>query len=227
LPSFSGLSGPSASFIQTRTSSREPTGGHDHCKRPPQISHEAPTSRITVDDFISESPKIDVRRHIDPASANSYGETMHTNLLLHDDCFAIRQAARQISQLYDRYLADAGLTPSQFSLLTAIQMKQGQTTQQLARTMVMERTTVLRALRPLLTCGYIIDERGENTGRRLTLGITTAGIAKCAEAAICWQAAQIEFERTFGSVEASQLRTELFRITNERPNDEQKNLHNL
>jgi len=45
---------------------------------------------------------------------------MHTNSPENDDCFAIRQAARHISQLYERYLSQADLTSSQFNILAAI-----------------------------------------------------------------------------------------------------------
>jgi DNA-binding MarR family transcriptional regulator len=84
--------------------------------------------------------------------------------------------------------------------------------QQLARTMVMERTTVVRALRPLLRCGFIASVYDGGSKRRLTLDITDAGLAKQKEAAIYWRAAQEDFERRFGTTEAEQLRSELFRV---------------
>jgi DNA-binding MarR family transcriptional regulator len=71
--------------------------------------------------------------------------------------------------------------------------------QQLARTMVMERTTVVRALRPLLRCGFIASVYDGGSKRRLTLDITDAGLAKQKEAAIYWRAAQEDFEQMTGS----------------------------
>ncbi|MBK5148565.1 winged helix-turn-helix transcriptional regulator [Burkholderia sp. R-69608] len=144
---------------------------------------------------------------------------MHTHMLLNDDCFAVRQAARQISQLYDRHLAEAGITPSQFSILTAVSLEKGQTMQKLARTMVMERTTVVRALQPLLKSGYIVRVYHEGGRRRLTLEITDSGVAKQTEAAVFWKTAQAEFERRFGTAEAWKLRKELFRVTSDLCDD--------
>ncbi|MDF4240344.1 MarR family winged helix-turn-helix transcriptional regulator, partial [Salmonella enterica subsp. enterica serovar Isangi] len=59
-----------------------------------------------------------------------------------DDCFAIRQAARYVSQLYDRHLAQVGLTITQFSILGRISRGKSLTMKQLADAMVMERTTL-------------------------------------------------------------------------------------
>ena len=49
-----------------------------------------------------------------------------------DDCFAIRQAARHVSQIYDRHLASVGLTITQFSLLSRLQRTGPMTMKQLA-----------------------------------------------------------------------------------------------
>jgi hypothetical protein len=46
-----------------------------------------------------------------PASRSSY---------LDCNCFAIRQAARYVSQLYERHLSGVGLTGAQFTLVAAI-----------------------------------------------------------------------------------------------------------
>ncbi|RFU44671.1 MarR family winged helix-turn-helix transcriptional regulator [Paraburkholderia sp. DHOC27] len=139
---------------------------------------------------------------------------MHTRILQNDDCFAVRQAARQVSQLYERHLSAAGVTPTQFSILTALGLQRGQTMQCLSTTMVMERTTVIRALKPLLKCGYV-SSAAEDHGRRLLLSLTEKGRAKQEEAAQYWQAAQMEFEERFGAPAAVRLREELFRIGTE------------
>ncbi|WP_321891599.1 MarR family winged helix-turn-helix transcriptional regulator [Paraburkholderia tropica] len=158
--------------------------------------------------------------------------------LEHDDCFAVRQAARHLSQLYERHLSAAGLTPTQFSLLGALgalgatdpaDPAQGQpslTMAQLARTMVMERTTLVRALRPLLRSGLVADlavakhsaTDGEHAPqgadcRRRQVALTAAGRARLDEAGVHWRAAQDEFERRFGAQRAAWLRRELLRIT--------------
>lgn len=140
---------------------------------------------------------------------------MHTNSPENDDCFAIRQAARHISQLYERHLSEAALTPTQFSILAALRGAAPRTMLELAQAMVMDRTTLVRGLRPLLHNGLIADEPDGRGKRRRRLALTLAGEAKLAQATTYWRAAQNEFERKFGPRQAATLRCELFRLTRE------------
>ncbi|POR51146.1 MarR family transcriptional regulator [Paraburkholderia eburnea] len=137
----------------------------------------------------------------------------------HDDCFAVRQAARHLSQLYERHLSAAGLTPTQFSILGALGAaavaggEASLTMAQLSRTMVMERTTLVRALRPLLRGALVEDMAQARECRRRRLALTQAGRERLTEANVHWRAAQDEFERRFGPRRAAWLRRELLRIT--------------
>jgi DNA-binding MarR family transcriptional regulator len=146
----------------------------------------------------------------------------------HDDCFAVRQAARHLSQLYERHLSAAGLTSTQFSILGALGTHEASaaasslTMQQLARTMVMDRTTLVRALRPLLRSGLVADvadvaggagRTGASDCRRRCVALTAAGRERLGVAGVHWRAAQDEFERSFGAQRAAWLRRELLRIT--------------
>jgi DNA-binding MarR family transcriptional regulator len=138
---------------------------------------------------------------------------MHTDTPENDDCFAIRQAARHISQLYERHLSEAELTPTQFSILAALRQGNILTMLELAQVMVMDRTTLVRALRPLLRNGLIADEPDGQGTRRLQLTLTQNGRARLDQAMTHWLAAQDEFERKFGARQAAMLRRELFRLT--------------
>ncbi|MGF6240685.1 MarR family winged helix-turn-helix transcriptional regulator [Paraburkholderia phenazinium] len=138
---------------------------------------------------------------------------MHTNSPENDDCFAIRQAARHISQLYERHLSEAEVTPTQFSILTVLRRGAPLTMLELAQVMVMDRTTLVRALRPLLRNGLIAGEPDGQGTRRLQLVLTQSGRARLDQAMTHWLAAQDEFERKFGPQQAALLRRELFRLT--------------
>jgi DNA-binding MarR family transcriptional regulator len=130
-----------------------------------------------------------------------------------DDCFAIRQAARYTSQLYDRHLAQVGLTITQFSILSRINRAAPMTMKQLADEMVMERTTLVRALQPLQRDGLVASRSAETRGRGLSLSLSEAGAVKLVAARLQWRAAQEEFERRFGAERAAELRRELFAMT--------------
>lgn len=138
---------------------------------------------------------------------------MHTRLPRHDDCFALRQAARHISQLYERHLSAAGITPTQFSILSALSFVPDMTMAELADAMVMERTTLVRVLQPLLRSDWVRSAPGEPCTRRLRLTLADAGRTKLTDALVHWKTAQTEFEDRFGKRQAARLRRELFRLT--------------
>ncbi|MFC0400332.1 MarR family winged helix-turn-helix transcriptional regulator [Paraburkholderia rhizosphaerae] len=130
-----------------------------------------------------------------------------------DDCFAIRQAARYVSQLYDRHLGKAGLKISQYSILHRVQRKPGITMKELAEAMVMERTTLVRAIQPLQRDGLVQSDVSEVDRRALKMSLTPAGRARLEAASTHWYAAQDEFEKHFGAQRAALLRQELFELT--------------
>jgi DNA-binding MarR family transcriptional regulator len=133
----------------------------------------------------------------------------------HDDCncFALRQAARYVTQIYERHLGQVGVTAAQFTILAKLARKPNLTMVELADTMVMERTTLVRALKPLQRDGLVVSESSEHDGRTYLLSLSEAGERTFDQAAIAWRAAQEEFESKFGRSRAKALRAELFQLT--------------
>jgi DNA-binding MarR family transcriptional regulator len=138
---------------------------------------------------------------------------MHSDDLHNDDCFALRQAARHISNLYERHLSEAGITPTQYSILRTLTRYRGLTMAELSRAMMMDRTTLVRALKPLLIRGLVAAPIEGESDRRMRVELTRKGLAKLDEAAAYWAAAQASFESSFGRQQAAHLRSELFRMT--------------
>jgi len=133
-----------------------------------------------------------------------------------DDCFAIRQAARYVSQLYDRHLANVDLTITQFSILGRIRHAGRMTMKQLADEMVMQRTSLVRAVQPLRRDGLVLSESLDAMQRAPVLGLTEQGLAKLRAASKHWYAAQDEFEQRFGVERSAALRRELFSMTRDK-----------
>ena len=129
------------------------------------------------------------------------------------NCFAIRQAARFVSQLYERHIAQAGVTAAQYTLLAAIYRRPGTNMAELADAMVMERTTLVRALKPLQRDGLVIAEQQDAGTRAVALNLTDSGKKKLGEAALRWKEAQKEFEEKFGEDRAGELRKSLLELT--------------
>jgi DNA-binding MarR family transcriptional regulator len=120
---------------------------------------------------------------------------MHSNDLQDDDCFALRQASRHISKLYERHLSEAGITPTQFSILRTLGRRPSLMMARLAKAMVMDRTALVRALKPLLQRGLVVAPSEGHSHRRLRVVLTRTGLTKLDEAAVHWATAQTRFER--------------------------------
>lgn len=127
------------------------------------------------------------------------------------NCLALRQAARHISQVYDGHLASEGLRTTQYSILAKLNRLGPLSINELAKSMVMDRTTLGRAIRPLERDRLLSIGAGDD-GRTRSLRLTAAGEARLKAAAAKWRAAQKEFEAAFGVGDAADLRTALRRV---------------
>jgi DNA-binding MarR family transcriptional regulator len=125
------------------------------------------------------------------------------------NCLALRQAARQVTQLYDRHLAAAGLRTTQFSVLVNLRRLGPMTINRLAAEMVIDRTTLGRNILPLEREGLIAIKQGATDKRRKELALTPAGTDRLRRAAKLWANAQAQFETQFGVERAAGLRAEL------------------
>ncbi len=122
------------------------------------------------------------------------------------NCFALRRAARHVSQFYDQMLAPIGLRTTQFSVLAKLKRLGPMTMNELARELVMDRTTLGRNMLPLERDGLVRIARGETDRRKKELHLTEAGAQRLRAAYKRWVQAQERFEATFGSGRASDLR---------------------
>jgi DNA-binding MarR family transcriptional regulator len=128
-------------------------------------------------------------------------------------CFATRQLARHVSKLYDRHLSSSGVTSTQFSILNFLHETPELSTSELAKTMVMDRTTLVRALKPLQVGGYVSGTPQPRGPRQFAFSVTPLGRRKMAEVSPLWMAAQKEYEAQIGAGKATRLRNEFLAIT--------------
>ena len=130
-----------------------------------------------------------------------------------DLCHALaaRRKARYLSRLYDSQLAPAGLSVSQFSILSLLQAHGRLKLTDLAQRLIMERTSLVRALKPLQAADLVVTERPDG-GRAFDVMLTPAGLEKLAEAAPLWNGAQSAFEAEVGQERAVRLRDEVLAL---------------
>ena len=123
------------------------------------------------------------------------------------NCFAIRAAARHVTQFYDQLLAPIGLRTTQFSILANLNRHAPLTINALAEDMVMDRTTLSRNILPLERDGLIRIEPTASDRRAKELHLTKAGKKRLHQAFVVWSQAQSRFETSFGAKRAAELRT--------------------
>jgi DNA-binding MarR family transcriptional regulator len=122
------------------------------------------------------------------------------------NCFALRSAARHATQLYDQFLAPIGLRTTQFSILAKLKRRGPLTISALAEDMVMDRTTVGRAIQPLERDGLIRVVPAASDRRVKDVHLTKSGEKRLGEGINAWSQAQAQFEADFGVTRASELR---------------------
>src|SRR5262249_50822513 len=105
-------------------------------------------------------------------------------------CYALaaRRHARHLSRLYDRWLAPAGLSVSQLSILALLDAHGKLKITELADRLSMERTSLVRALNPLQTAGWVVAERPAS-GRSFDVKLSGRGHKKLAQAMPLWRSA--------------------------------------
>jgi DNA-binding MarR family transcriptional regulator len=107
------------------------------------------------------------------------------------NCSALRQAARRVTRLYDDALAPTGVGVNQYSILARLSRVGPSTIQDLARLLVMDRSTLGHRLRPLEKRGLVRLDVSEQDGRNRVTALTPAGRAVVAKGRPCayywWQ----------------------------------------
>jgi DNA-binding MarR family transcriptional regulator len=122
------------------------------------------------------------------------------------NCFAVRSAARHVTQFYDQLLEPTGLRITQYSILAMLKRLGPLTINALAKVLLTDRTTLGRNIVPLERDGLIRIEQGASDRRAKELHLTTAGEKRFQAARPAWLKAQATFESSFGPRRAETLR---------------------
>jgi DNA-binding MarR family transcriptional regulator len=103
--------------------------------------------------------------------------------------FALRQASRAVSRLYDEELRGVGLRTTQYSLLQSLRRSGEVRQRDLAERTLHDETSLTRGLRPLLEAGWVAVRAGDDR-REKWFRITDDGVAKLQMARPAWERAQ-------------------------------------
>ena len=123
-------------------------------------------------------------------------------------CFNLRWVARAVTQFYDAEMRRHGIRPTQGTILASLNAKNTWSMAELSDWLGMERTTLLRNLRPLQRDGFV-KIAGGGRGNRVELTITTKGRKQIEKLTPAWKSAQKAAVKTLGEKRWSAILSDL------------------
>jgi DNA-binding MarR family transcriptional regulator len=123
-------------------------------------------------------------------------------------CFNVRRISRVITQFFDAEAGRHGIRPTQTPILGALQARDGWSMAELSAWLGMERTTLVRNLRPLQRDG-LVRARGGGRGGHVELELTEKGRAALAKMLPAWRSAQDKVVAILGKKKWSAIISDL------------------
>lgn len=126
-------------------------------------------------------------------------------------CLMLRRAASSVTDMYDKALAEYGITLNQFSIIINLNNMSMSTTTELAQQIGLERSTLVRNLKAIMAMGYIENVSGENE-RNNHLRVTSSGRHLLKLTIPVWQSVQDKISESLGSENAALLMDMLYKL---------------
>jgi DNA-binding MarR family transcriptional regulator len=123
-------------------------------------------------------------------------------------CFNLRWVTRRVTQFFDAEMRRHGIRPTQGSILLSLNTRESWTMAELSDWLGMDRTTLVRNLRPLERDG-LVRAVGGGRGSRVEVSITAKGRKKVEEAVPTWRSTQSAVVKTLGERRWSAILTDL------------------
>ncbi len=123
-------------------------------------------------------------------------------------CFNLRWVTRAVTQFFDAEMRRHGIRPTQGTILSSLQAKESWNMAELSDWLGMDRTTLVRNLRPLQRDG-LVQISGGGRGRLVELAITAKGRKQMEKLAPAWRAAQSAAVKTLGEKRWSAILSDL------------------
>jgi DNA-binding MarR family transcriptional regulator len=123
-------------------------------------------------------------------------------------CFNLRWVTRVMTKFFDAELRRHGIRPTQVPILFSLNAKDGWSMTELSDWLGMERTTLVRNLRPLQRDG-LVTAAGGGRGRLVELAITAKGRKRIEKLTPAWKSAQRAVVKTLGEKRWSAILSDL------------------
>jgi len=126
-------------------------------------------------------------------------------------CFNLRRVARVVTQFFDTEIRRHGIRSTQGTLLSALYGNGTSTMAELSEFLGMERTTLLRNIRPLQRDGLVTVEGG-GQGGFVELSLTAKGRKQIEKLAPAWESAQQTAVQVLGKERWSAVLADLDKV---------------
>src|SRR5204863_8196180 len=114
-------------------------------------------------------------------------------------CFNLRWVTRAVTQFFDAEMRRHGIRPTQGSILAVLMAKESWNMAELSDRLGMDRTTLVRNLRPLQRDGFV-QAIGGGRGDRVELAITAKGRKQMEKVTPAWKSALRAVVNTLGEI---------------------------
>lgn len=111
---------------------------------------------------------------------------------------SLKKADRIISTVYNRHLAECGLSASQFSTLRVINFVGVCSSQVIQDILILDQTTLSRNLKKMVSEGLVNVREDKDDRRRRLLTLTAKGKTLCEAGEKRWAEAQAEIKSVLG-----------------------------
>jgi DNA-binding MarR family transcriptional regulator len=126
-------------------------------------------------------------------------------------CTTIKKLSRILARSYDDALAGAGINITQFAVMRCIARRTGEPLSRVAEEMEMDRTSLYRAISPMIRDGWLEMAAGTDARSR-SAKVTRRGSQLLARAAVPWNNIQERLVGHFGKDAWKALVGELNRL---------------
>lgn len=123
-------------------------------------------------------------------------------------CIDVRNAANQLTKIYDEAIKDAGISITQFSQLHAILTLETATLNRVSEATHLDRSTLGRNMRVLENMGMVTMKAGEDARTRV-IEVTSKGQSAFKKAVPLWLNIQNEMQAKLGNQQLLQLKQTL------------------
>lgn len=126
-------------------------------------------------------------------------------------CTTVKKLSRILGRTYDAALAGSGINITQLAVMRCISRRDGEPLVRVAEELEMDRTSLYRAINPMVRNGWIVLAQGTDARSR-TAKITKKGVQLLAKAGGSWDKIQSPLIEQFGRSAYASLIGELHRL---------------